>query len=158
MTLTQTLLEGNRTYQHEGPPGGLSAVPSRALAVVTCMDVRIDPAKVLGLSLGEAHIIRNAGARVTPDVVRSLAISQQILGTRAVVVMPHTQCGMLGLDPHRIKARERTESPMDWRIINDLANDLQEDLNTLRYNPWIGDDVEIVGLVYDVQSGAVRSV
>lgn len=139
---------------------GMGPVPSQRLAILTCMDVRIDPRTVLGLALGEAHILRNAGARVTDDVIRSLVISQQALGTNAVVLMPHTECGVLGLDPADILRRLGPEAAhfplLDFRAMHDLSAAIREDLARLRESPWIVPSVTAVGLILDIRTGLVR--
>lgn len=158
--ILEQLLAANHRYVQGTSPAGLSAVPSRHLAVVTCMDVRIDPLPLLGLSLGEAHVLRNAGARVTDDVVRSLVISQQALSTRIVLLMPHTRCGVLGLQGAQIvKALGRdpkTLPSMDFMGMDDLMETLRHDLARLRDNPWIGPDVVVAGVILDIDTYQVR--
>lgn len=148
----------NRRYQthHQALE---SAVPSRHLVVLTCMDARIDPRQVLGLDLGEAHILRNAGARVTEDVIRSLAISEQALSTEAVLVMPHTRCGVLGLDPEAIRAKLGDDlPPLDLRPMQDLRTSLLQDLAMLRESPWIAQHIALMGAIFDIDSGAMTWV
>lgn len=134
--------------------------PRRAAAIVTCMDVRIDPLPVLGFGMGEAHVIRNAGARVTDDVVRSLAISQQALGTKTVILMPHTRCGLMGLDDTSIRPRPGMGGAQRLACLgfDDLDATLRADLAVLRESPWIAGDTTFSGFVFDVDSGLVREV
>ncbi len=158
--LIRSLLDANRSYVGGDPAIPENVAPSARLAIVTCMDVRIDPLAVLGLRLGQAHVLRNAGARVTEDVLRSLVISQQALGTNAVILMPHEGCGVLGLDVRTLRPRAAaspTSVPaLDFHAMQDLEAALAEDLRSLRESPWIGTDVQIHGLVLDVARGAVR--
>ncbi len=157
--LIAEILEANRHYVAGQPTIPQAATPTKGLAVVTCMDVRIDPLALLGLSLGQAHVLRNAGARVTEDVLRSLVISQQALGTRAVILMPHTGCGVLGLDVGKLRPLRgdagEPPRPLDFHPMDDLAAALAEDLRLLRGSPWIGQDVEIHGLILDTAEGSL---
>lgn len=159
MTIEE-LLAKNRAYVAARPVIPPGAVPTAGLTVLTCMDTRIDPLAVLGLHLGEAHILRNAGARVTPDVIRSLAVSQQVLQTRMVLVMAHSGCGMIGLDASKSLEpwQPGAQAPMDWRTVVDIAQAVTEDLTELRQSPWIGREVVLVGTVFDLDSAAVRLV
>jgi len=130
--------------------------PSRRLAVVTCMDARIDVFAALGLHLGEAHVIRNAGGRVTEDVLRSLALSSAVLGVDTVVVMQHTKCGLEGVTDDEL--RERTGADLRFHAIDDHASALAEDVAAIADAPFLGSVAVVSGLVYDVESGAVEDV
>ena len=157
-TLLDRLLAANARYAAGRSLAGVEAAPSQRLAIVTCMDARIDPLPLLGLRLGQAHVLRNAGARVTGDVLRSLVISQQALGTNVVVVMPHTGCGLLGLDPATLRPRGDALRPaphLDFHTMSDLYSTLQQDLRRLRESPWIGPEAEIHGLILDTDTGRV---
>ena len=136
--------------------GGADAKPSRRIAVVTCMDARIDVFEVLGLQLGECHVIRNAGGRVTDDVLRSLALSSHILGVDTIVVMQHTKCGLEGVTDEEL--RERTGADLGFFPIDDHAAVLGQDVDTLTSTPYLGKVVTVAGLVYDVETGEVESV
>lgn len=157
--LIERLLEANRRYVAGSPAIPFESTPSLRLALVTCMDVRIDPLPLLGLGLGQAHVLRNAGARVTDDVLRSLVISQQALGTNTVILMPHTGCGVLGLDVRNLAPRSPTKDgivpPLDFHPLHDLQTGLAEDLRLLRDSPWLLPDVEVHGFILDVSRGAV---
>ncbi len=132
------------------------ARPSTGLAVVTCMDARIDVFAVLGLHLGEAHVIRNAGGRVTLDVLRSLALSTHVLGVRTLVVMQHTRCGLVGVTDDELRAR--TGADLGFLPIDDHAAALREDIDVVTATPYL-DRLELVaGFVYDVVSGQVEDV
>ncbi|HLX87823.1 MAG TPA: carbonic anhydrase [Acidimicrobiales bacterium] len=132
------------------------ARPSRRLAVLTCMDARIDVFAVLGLQLGEAHVIRNAGGRVTDDVLRSLALSTHVLGVDTVVVMQHTQCGLAGVTDEEL--RTITGADLGFFPIDDHAAALREDIATLAATPYLGVVSTVVGFVYDVETGEVADV
>lgn len=132
------------------------ARPSRHLAVVTCMDARIDVFAVLGLHLGEAHVIRNAGGRVTSDVLRSLALSTHVLGTDTVVVMQHTQCGLAGSTNEQL--RERTGADLEFHPISHHDEALREDIQILVNTTFLAPVKAIAGFVYDVESGRVQDV
>src|SRR5205814_4031133 len=130
--------------------------PRRRVAVVTCMDARIDVFAVLGLQLGDAHVIRNAGGRVTEDVLRSLALSSHVLGVDTVVVMQHTRCGLTGVTDEELRAR--TGADLGFLPIDDHAAALREDIETLSSAPYLHPLKLIAGFVYDVQSGEVDDV
>jgi carbonic anhydrase len=120
------------------------------------MDARIDVFAVLGLHLGEAHVIRNAGGRVTDDVLRSLALSSHVLGVDTVVVMQHTKCGLAGVSDEEL--RERTGADLGFYPIDDHAAALREDVETLRATPYLAPIRQIAGLVYDVETGKLDPV
>lgn len=128
--------------------------PARQLAVVTCMDARIDPARLLGLAPGDAHVLRNAGGAVTSDVRRSLVISQRLLGTRSIMIIRHTGCGMLGLDEAlRDDLAREVGAHADWQVrgFADLEGDLRKALAELRADPFLLHTDDIRGYVYDVE-------
>jgi carbonic anhydrase len=130
------------------------ARPIRRLAVVTCMDARIDPARLLGLEPGDAHVLRNAGGAITADVRRSLVISQRLLGTREVKIIRHTGCGMLGLDEAlRDDLAAEVGEHADWQVhgFADLEGDLLAALDELRADPFLLHTDQIAGYVYDVE-------
>jgi len=127
------------------------------------MDARIDPAKALGLEIGDAHVIRNAGGRVSDDAIRSLIISTSLLGTREVVVIQHTDCGMLTFkneDLHSKLADERgtDASDIDFLPFPDLNANLREDVERIRSNPHLDPAITVSGYVYDVDTGALTEV
>jgi len=130
--------------------------PSRRLAVITCMDARIDVFAALGLHLGEAHVIRNAGGRVTDDVLRSLALSSHVLGVDTVVVMQHTQCGLAGVTDEEL--RRRTGADLGFFPIDDHAEALREDIELLTKKPYCATLKVSAGCVFDVESGKVADV
>jgi carbonic anhydrase len=151
------LLEHNAQYAaahaQEPVPG---AEPLRHIAVLTCMDARIDVFAVLGLHLGEAHVLRNAGGRVTDDVLRSLALSTHVLGVHTVVVMQHTQCGLAGVTDEQLRAF--TGADLGFFPIDDHAAALREDVARLAETPYLWPVREIAGFVYDTEAKTVASV
>lgn len=136
--------------------GQADAHPTRRIAVVTCMDARIDVFAVLGLQLGEAHVIRNAGGRVTDDVLRSLALSSHILGVNTVVLMQHTKCGLEGVTDEEL--RERTGADLGFFPIDDHAEVLRSDVEMLTSTPYLGEVAAVAGFVYDVETGEIEDV
>jgi carbonic anhydrase len=155
MTRIADLLSANRGYA-AARANVADPRPSRRLAVVTCMDARIDVFAVLGLHLGEAHVIRNAGGRVTDDVLRSLALSSGVLGVDTVVVMQHTGCGLAGVSNAELRAL--TGADLGFFPIDDHAEALREDVELLARTPYLSRLSLIAGLVYDVQSGELDDV
>src|SRR5437763_4861177 len=155
MSNVTRLLTANQFYA-AARAGVADARPSEHLAVITCMDARIDVFAALGLHLGEAHVIRNAGGRVTEDVLRSLALSAHVLGVDTVVVMQHTQCGLAGVTDKELRAR--TGADLGFFPIDDHAAALREDIDILSSTPFLRALKLIAGFVYDVQSGEVDDV
>ena len=157
-------LKANERYSQAFEHGGLPMPPAKKLAVLACMDARLDVARILGLQPGDAHVIRNAGGIATEDAVRSLVISQQLLGTREIMLIHHTDCGMLTFrdeDLHR-KLRESTGTsaitPSAFHAFSDLEEDVREQTRRLRSHTWIPKSIPIRGFVYDVKTGALKEV
>ena len=132
------------------------AKPSRRLAVITCMDSRIDVFAALGLRLGESHVLRNAGGRVTDDTLRSLALSCHVLGTDTVIVMQHTKCGLAGVTDEDLQAR--TGANLGFFPIDDHEAALREDVECLATRPYLEPIKVIAGLIYDVETGQITPV
>lgn len=157
----QRILEQNERFVEAFDRSGLTAAPLTGLAILTCMDARIDVEDALGLRVGDAHIIRNAGALASGDAIRSLAVSQQLLGTREVVVIGHTQCGLQDADEDELRSRiaETTgsETEMAFGAFPDLDAMVREQVEILREEPVLL-DVPVHGLVYDVATGRLREV
>ncbi|MHB8377486.1 MAG: beta-class carbonic anhydrase [Dehalococcoidia bacterium] len=162
MSVIPELLAANERYAASFGAGGLPRSPARRIAVLTCMDARMDPAKFLGLGDGDANVLRNAGGRVQADVIRSLVISCELLGAREIVVVHHTECGLLGLSNERLRERLRERgidaSEEDFLPFSDLDESVRDDVKMLRESPLIPDDVRVAGFVYDVRSGRLREV
>jgi carbonic anhydrase len=162
MSAIDDLLDANRRYAERHESAGLPAPPSRRVAVLTCMDARLDPARMLGLQAGDAHVIRNAGGRVG-DALRSLVISQRLLGTTEVMVIHHRDCGMLGLRNEDVRERVRRElgaddGGIDYLPFADAEGGVRDDLALLRSSPLVGDDVTVRGFLYDEASGRLEEV
>ena len=155
MTEISRLLANNDAYA-TARANVANPKPSRRLAVVTCMDARIDVFAALGLHLGEAHVIRNAGGRVTDDVLRSLTLSSHVLGVDTVVVMQHTKCGLAGVTDDEL--RRRTGAEFEFFPIDDHASALREDIEVLRTKPYLETLKTIAGFVYDVERGDIADV
>src|SRR5215470_5668082 len=142
------ILSANERYARSFDQGDLSQLPARKLAVVTCMDARLDPAKFLGLSEGDAHVIRNAGGRAA-DAIRSLVISQQLLGTREVVVIHHTDCGMLTFTDEQLRQKLHDDLGVDTDVaflpFGDLAQSVRDDVEIIRTSPLLLRGVPVRG-------------
>ena len=153
----EDLLSANDSFAASFGSGDLAAPPARGLAVVTCMDSRIEPLQVLGLSLGDAKVIRNAGGRITDDALRSLVVATHLLGAGRVLVMQHTDCGMTKLAEQ--EARERVGAPdLPLGMIADQRATLQEDVQRVRGSAYLPTDLSVVGCLYDVRTGRVEVV
>jgi carbonic anhydrase len=155
MTQIARYLEANKGYA-AARANVADARPGQRLAVVTCMDARIDVFAALGLHLGEALVIRNAGGRVTDDVLRSLALSSHVLGVDTVIVMQHTKCGLAGVTDEELRAL--TGANLGFFPIDDHAAALRDDINLLATTPYLGPLKMIAGFVYDVESGEIADV
>jgi carbonic anhydrase len=155
MTQLSDLLAANRGYAAGRTRVG-GPRPGRHLAVVACMDVRIDVLAALGLHLGEAHVIRNAGGRVTEDVLRSLALSTGVLGVDTAVVMQHTQCGLAGVT--NAELREITGAELDFLPIDDHAATLRHDIDLLARTPYLSHLGLIAAFLYDMESGLLEEM
>jgi carbonic anhydrase len=155
-------LRANEEYARDFRHGELGAKPARRLAVVTCMDCRLEPLRFLGLEPGDAHVIANAGGRAK-DALRSLVVSQQMLGTEEVAVIHHTECGMGAHTNDEIRERVRDNTgadagDVDFLPFGDLEESVRDDVAFLRDSDLIPDSVTIRGFVYDVKSGRVSEV
>ena len=157
----QRALAENARYAAQFDRSSLPLPPGRKLAVLACMDARLTVEDVLALRSGDAHIIRNAGGLATDDAIRSLVISQQLLGTEEVIVIEHTGCGMLTFqdaDVHReLVSRTGSDVDLPFHAFPDLESNLREQVARIRAHPWIK-DVPVHGLVYEVETGRLREV
>lgn len=156
-------LEANRRYAETFGEGELPIPPTKGVAVVTCMDARLHPEKLLGLEVGDAHIIRNAGGRVSDDVIRSLVISQRLLGTTEVVVIQHTECGMMTFKNEDLVAKIKEDlgadaTGHDFLTFTDLEQSVRDDVKRVRDSEFIPDDITVTGAIYDVHTGELREV
>ena len=159
MSVVDEVTQANERYSGEFAKGDLPMPPGRKLAVVTCMDARLDPARFLGLELGDAHVIRNAGGIVNDEAIRSLVISHHLLGTQEAVVVGHTDCGMLTFknDDLHEKLGPEAES-FDFEPFPDVADRVRQSVETIRSHPLLPDSFDATGFVYDVRSGAIEPV
>jgi carbonic anhydrase len=162
MTVTDELLANAERYAGTFDKGGMPLPPARHVAVVACMDARLNPYGLLGLSEGDAHVIRNAGGVVTADVLRSLAISQRLLGTVEIVLIHHTDCGMLTFTDDQFKAGIEAEVGIKpaWsaEAFTDLDADMRQSLARITADPFIPHKESVRGFVYDVTTGRLREV
>ena len=156
------LLENNRAFADSLPAGHLDVRPSRGLAVVTCMDSRLDVFAALGLDDGQAHVLRNAGGVITDDVIRSLAVSQRRLGTREVMLIHHTDCGMQTLsdDGFRAELQQATGVAPAWAIesFTDVDADVRQSILRVRRSAFLPHRERVRGFVYDVDTHRLREV
>lgn len=162
MSAVDDLLKNNEDYAGRFDRQGLTARPSRRVAVVACMDARLDVYRLLGLEPGEAHVIRNAGGVVTEDVVRSILISQRLLGTREIALVHHTDCGMLTVQEEELKAQIEAEAgappPFALEAFDDLVANVRQSIARIRANPFIPHTDQVRGFVYDVETGRLDEV
>ena len=163
MSYFENFLKANQAYVELHGDLHLSIKPKTKVAIVTCMDSRLHVAPALGLALGDAHILRNAGGRVTDDMIRSLVISQQQMGTREIVVLHHTDCGAQTFNNEDFQEHLKCElgvdvSGQDFLPFQDVDESVREDMKLLRESPLIPDDVVISGAVYDVDTGRMIEV
>src|SRR5580765_6174495 len=154
MTVRDEIVRANEEYVSRFDKGELPMPPARRFAVVTCMDARLDPAKFLGLDEGDAHVIRNAGAVVTDDTLRSLAISHWLLGTQEAIVIGHTDCGMLTFTNDALHEKLHGEGidagAVDFLPFSDLEQSVQASVERIRQSPLLPDEFGASGYVYDV--------
>jgi len=161
MSKTDEYLENNRRYA-ETFSGPLPLPPSAGVAVVACMDARLNVYDVLGLSAGEAHVIRNAGGAITDDEIRSLTISQRLLGTTEIILIHHTECGMLTFTDDAFKASIEKETGIRpaWaaEAFADLDEDVRQSIARIKASPFIPHTDSVRGFVFDVATGKLREV
>jgi carbonic anhydrase len=163
VSATDDLLSRKAAYTEGFAAGDLPAPPSLQLAVVACMDARLDLHRILGLREGDAHVIRNAGGVVTDEVIRSLAISQHKLGTREVILIQHTQCGLEGLDRDAFAdylEEHAGGAPRNWTIgaFDDVERSLRRSIELVRESPFILHADQVRGFVYEVETGKLREI
>jgi carbonic anhydrase len=162
MSVTDDLLKNNEAYANGFDKGDLPLPPAKQVAVLACMDARLIPTRVLGLEEGEAHVIRNAGGVVDSGAVRSLAISQNLLGTREIILLHHTDCGMLTFTDEQFadQLEESTGRRPDWsaQAFSDLDGDVRASIEAIRSSPFIPHTDQVRGFVYEVETGRLREV
>ena len=159
------ILKANAEYAKEfGDKGKLGIIPARKIVILTCMDARIEPMRLAGLSTGEAHIIRNAGGRASEDAVRSLIVSNRLVGTNEWLVIHHTGCGIENLTNE--KMAELADEPnkagegdyINWLTIRDRIGSIKDDVKRLREHPLTPPDVTVTGFLYDIETGLLTEV
>ena len=162
MSVTDELLKNNEGYAAAFDKGDLPLPPARKVAVVACMDARLNPYGILGLQEGDAHVIRNAGGVVTDDEIRSLAISQRLLGTEEIVLIHHTDCGMLTFTDDEFKRQIQDEIGIkpEWAAesFDDLEGDVRQSIARIKASPFIPNKDFVRGFVYEVETGRLREV
>lgn len=162
MSQFESLLKNNEAYAKGFKKGGLPLPPSKKIAVLACMDARLDVHKILGLEEGQAHVIRNAGGVATEDAIRSLVISQRLLGTQEIVLIHHTDCGMLTFTDDEVKKKIQSETGIRpafaLEAFPNLEGDVRQSIARIKASPFIPRKDRIRGFVYDVKSGRLRDV
>jgi carbonic anhydrase len=163
MAETDKFVQANEQFAESFDKGHLPMPPARQVAVLTCMDARLHPEKFLGLEIGDAHVIRNAGGRASDDAIRSLVISSHLLGTNEYVVIHHTDCGMLtfGNEDLRQILKERQgadASHIDFLPFSDLEQSVRDDVRRIQESPFIPQGIPVRGFVYDVRTGRLSAV
>jgi len=162
MTATDELLQNNEAYAESFDKGDLPLPPAKGVAVVACMDARLNVYGMLGLQEGDAHVIQNAGGVITDDEIRSLAISQRLLGTREIVLIHHTDCGMLTFSDDEVKQQIQEDVgikphfPME--SFTDLEEDVRQSIARIQASPFIPNKDSVRGFVYEVETGRLREV
>jgi carbonic anhydrase len=162
MSVTDTLLQNNEAYAASFDRGELPMPPAQHVAIVACMDARLDIYRIMGLKTGEAHVIRNAGGVITDDAVRSLVISQRLLGTREIILIHHSDCGMLTFADDEVRAEIFEElgirPPFALEAFGDVDEDVRQSLARIRTNPFIPRKEDVRGFVFEVETGRLREV
>jgi carbonic anhydrase len=162
MTVTDELLQNAERYAADFDRGDLPMPPAKSVAVLACMDARLNPYGILGLQEGDAHVIRNAGGVVTDDEIRSLAISQRLLGTKEIILIHHTDCGMLTFvdDDFRRQIQDETGIKPHWaaEAFDDLETDVRQSIARIKSSPFIPNKESVRGFVYDVKTGRLDEV
>jgi carbonic anhydrase len=162
MSVIDDLLKNNEEYGRSFAKGGLPLPPAKPVAIVACMDARLDVHKILGLEEGDAHVIRNAGGVVTDDAIRSLVISQRLLGTREILLIHHTDCGMLTFTDEELKQQIQQEvgirPPFALEAFPNLEEDVRQSLARLKATPFIPHKDTVRGFIYDVKTGHLNEV
>jgi carbonic anhydrase len=162
MPTIDQLLDNAEAYADSFDRGELPLPPAKRIAVVACMDARLNPYGLLGLEEGDAHVIRNAGGVITDDEIRSLAISQRLLGTEEIMLIHHTDCGMLTFDDDEFRRQVQDDTGIkpEWaaEAFSDLDEDVRQSIARIKASPFIPRKDQIRGFVYDVHSGRLREV
>lgn len=164
MGVTDEVVKANESYVQSFTHGHLPLPPARKLAVVACMDARLMVSEALGLSVGDAHVIRNAGGIVTEDALRSLIISHHLLGTQEFVIINHTDCGMLTFEDDELREKLRQETgtatdvPSHFHAFGDLEENVRRQIEKVKAHPWIPKQIPVRGFIYDIKTGKLNEV
>ena len=162
MSTIDELVRNATAYSESFDRGYLPLPPAKRVAVVACMDARLNPYGLLGLHEGDAHVIRNAGGVITDDEIRSLSISQRLLGTTEIMLIHHTDCGMLTFrdDDFRREVQQETGIKPEWpaEAFEDLDDDVRQSIARIKASPFIPNKDQVRGFVYDVETGELREV
>ncbi len=162
MSVTDELLRNNEEYASTFDKGDLPMPPGKQIAVVTCMDARLSPYVMLGLHEGDAHVIRNAGGVITDDEIRSLVISQRLLGTHEIMLIQHTDCGMLTFSDDEFKQQIHEEVGMkphfSMESFSDLDENVRQSIARIKSSPFIPNKESVRGFVYEIETGRLREV
>ncbi|TMC05935.1 MAG: carbonic anhydrase [Chloroflexi bacterium] len=162
MSVTDELLRKNASYARSFDKGSLPLPPAKHLAVLACMDARLDVHKILGLNEGDAHVIRNAGGVATDDAIRSLVISQRLLGTNEIILIHHTDCGMLTFKDDDVKRQIESDTGIRpafaLEAFPDVEEDVRQSIARIQASPFIPNKSSVRGFVYDVKSGKLEEV
>jgi carbonic anhydrase len=162
MSHTDQFVRNNEQYSRSFKKGDLPIPPAKHVAIVACMDARLDVHELLGLEEGDAHVIRNAGGAVTEDVIRSLAISQRLLGTNEIILVHHTDCGMLTFTDDAVKKQIEAETGIRpefaLEAFSDLDDDVRQSIERIKASPFVPHKDRIRGFVYDVRTGRLNEV
>lgn len=162
MSATNAFLEANQNYAQNFTKGDKPMPPAKKVAIVACMDARIETGRLLGLEEGDAHVIRNAGGVVSDDVIRSLAISQRLLGTTEIVLIHHTDCGMLTFKDDALKSQIEEETgqrpPFAFEAFSDPEEDVRQSVRRIQSSPFVPLKDSVRGFVYDVETGQLNEV
>src|ERR671929_1823720 len=162
MSTIDELLKNNETFAEAFDKGDLPIPPAKKVAIVACMDARVNPYPILGLELGDAHVIRNAGGVVTDDEIRSLAISQRLLGTTEVVLVHHTDCGMLTFSDEEFRSSIEQDTGVrpHWHseAFDELEDDVRASIERITDSPFVPDKSSVRGFVFDVATGRLSEV
>lgn len=162
MSSSDVFLANNARYAEQFQKGKVPPTPSKRVAIVACMDARIETGRLLGLKEGDAHVIRNAGGVVTDDVLRSLVISQRLLGTKEIILIHHTDCGMLSFRDDEIKDRIEADTGLRpafaFEAFTDLEEDVRQSIRRIKASPFVPVKDQLRGFVYDVETGRLNEV
>jgi carbonic anhydrase len=161
---TDETLKANAEFARDFELGSLPKQPAKKLAIVACMDARLTVEQILGLQAGDAHIIRNAGGIVSDDALRSLIISNHLLGTTEILIINHTDCGMLTFKDQDLRQKLKAETgveatvPTHFHAFSDLAENVRQQVERVKSHPWIPKGISVRGLIYDVKTGQLNPV